>query len=130
MSPSVIEAVSLTKVFRDFWMREKVTAVNDLNFDVRPKEVFGLLGPNGSGKSTTLKMLLGLLFPSRGRITVFGRRPTDVAVKARIGFLPEESYLYPFLDAYETLDYYGRLFHQPRGAHAEPAWACCWRWSA
>jgi len=110
----VIETRGLTKVFRDFWLREKVTAVSDLNLQIHPREVFGLLGPNGSGKSTTLKMILGLLFPTRGRIMVLGKRPTDVAVKARIGFLPEESYLYPFLDARETLDFYGRLFHQPR----------------
>jgi ABC-2 type transport system ATP-binding protein len=104
----------LTKVFRDFWLREKVTAVAELDMEILPREVFGLLGPNGSGKSTTIKMILGLLFPTRGRISVFGHRPTDVAVKSRIGFLPEESHLYPFLDARETLDYYGRLFHQPR----------------
>ncbi|HAU37146.1 MAG TPA: ABC transporter ATP-binding protein [Phycisphaerales bacterium] len=111
---NVIETAGLTKVFRDFWLREKVTAVADLDLAIRPHEVFGLLGPNGSGKSTTLKMILGLLFPTRGRIAVFGRRPTDVMTKARIGFLPEETYLYPFLNAHETLDYYGRLFHQPR----------------
>jgi len=111
---SIIETRQLTKTFRDFWLREKVTAVSELDLDVRAREVFGLLGPNGSGKSTTLKMILGLLFPTRGQIAVFGKRPTDVATKARIGFLPEESYLYPFLDAYETLDFYGRLFHQPR----------------
>jgi len=110
----VVSTVKLTKVFRDFWLREKVTAVADLDLEVYSNEVFGLLGPNGAGKSTTLKMLLGLLFPTRGRLSVFGRRPTDVAIKNRIGFLPEESYLYPFLDAYETLDFYGRLFHQPR----------------
>ena len=111
---NVVQTVGLTKVFRDFWLREKVTAVADLDLGIRPREVFGLLGPNGSGKSTTLKMVLGLLFPTRGQIAVFGRRPTDVAIKRRIGFLPEESYLYPFLDSYETLDFYGRLYHQPR----------------
>jgi len=109
---SVIEASKVTKVFRDFWLREKVTAVDQLDLSIRPREVFGLLGPNGSGKSTTIKMILGLLFPSKGRITVFGKLPTDVRVKSRIGFLPEESYLYPFLDARETLDFYGRLFQQ------------------
>jgi len=112
--PAVIEARNLTKTFRDFWLREKVTAVNALDLDIEPRQVFGLLGPNGSGKSTTIKMMLGLLFPTRGRISVLGKLPSDVAVKARIGFLPEESYLYPFLDARETLDYYGRLFHLPR----------------
>lgn len=111
---NVVATTKLTKVFRDFWLREKVTAVADLDLEIRPGEVFGLLGPNGSGKTTTLKMILGLLFPTRGHIAVFGRRPTDVATKKRIGFLPEDSYLYPFLDARETLDFYGRLFHQPR----------------
>jgi len=111
---AVVITSGLTKVFKDFWLREKVTAVAELDLEIRPREVFGLLGPNGSGKSTALKMILGLLFPTRGRIAVFGRRPTDVATKARIGFLPEESYLYPFLDARETLDFYGRLFHQNR----------------
>lgn len=111
---AVIVTRRLTKVFRDFWLREKVIAVCDLDLDIQPREVFGLLGPNGSGKSTTLKLILGLLFPTRGTISVFGRLPTDVAIKSRIGFLPEDSYLYPFLDARETLDFYGRLFHQPR----------------
>ena len=111
---SVVRTHKLTKIFRDFWLREKVTAVSELDLDVMGREVFGLLGPNGSGKSTTLKMILGLLFPTRGVVTVFGRRATDVRVKSRIGFLPEESYLYPFLDAHETLGFYGRLFKQPR----------------
>ncbi len=111
---SVVKTIKLTKIFRDFWLRNKVSAVADLDLDILPHEVFGLLGPNGSGKSTTLKMILGLLFPTRGRVTVFGRKASDVQVKSRIGFLPEESYLYPFLDAYETLDFYGRLFHQNR----------------
>jgi len=110
---AVVRTFALTKVFRDFWLREKVTAVRDLDLTIRSGEVYGLLGPNGSGKSTTLKMVLGLMFPTRGRVTVFDKSPTDVKLKSRVGFLPEESYLYPFLDARETLDYYGRLFHQP-----------------
>ena len=113
-SEAVIATRALTKTFRDFWMRVKVMAVRDLDLAIRPGEVYGLLGPNGSGKSTTLKMILGLLYPSRGRVSVFGKPPSDVATKARIGFLPEESYLYPYLDAIETLDYYGRLFHLSR----------------
>ena len=79
-----IETVKLTKVFRDFWLRERVTALADLDLRVGAGEVFGLLGPNGSGKSTALKIILGLLFPTRGRVAVFGRRPTDVRSKARI----------------------------------------------
>ncbi len=108
----IVQTAGLTKVFKDFWRRDRVAAVNDLNLEVRRGEVFGLLGPNGSGKSTTIKMLLGLLYPTRGRISVFGRPPTDVAVKEHIGFLPEESFLYRFLDARETLDLYGRIFKQ------------------
>jgi len=110
----VIEARGLTKVFKDFWMRPRVTAVDQLDLSVQRHEVFGLLGPNGSGKSTTIKIILGLLFPTRGRVAVLGKLPTEVAVKSRIGYMPEESYLYRFLNARETLDYYGRLFHLDR----------------
>lgn len=109
---SVVHTIGLTKVFKDFWRRDKVVAVQDLDLDIQPGEVFGLLGPNGSGKSTTIKMLLGLLHPSKGRISIFGRPPTDVVTKERIGYLPEESYLYRFLNARETLDLYGKLFDQ------------------
>ncbi len=110
----VVECDVLTKVFQDFWGRGRVLAVDQLDLAIQPGEVFGLLGPNGSGKSTTIKMLLGLLYPTRGRARVFGRPPTDTSIKARIGYLPEESYLYKFLDAYETLDYFGRLFKLDR----------------
>lgn len=106
----IVEAVGLTKVFKDFWMRTKARAVDDVDFEIRAHEIFGLLGPNGSGKSTIIKMILGLLHKTRGRLSVFGRPPTDVAIKRRIGFLPEESYLYQFLNPRETLDYYGKLF--------------------
>ncbi len=106
----VISARGLTKVFRDFWQRPKVQAVAGITFDVHPGEVFALLGPNGSGKTTTLRLILGLLHPTAGSLTVFGRTPRAVAVKARIGYLPEESSLYPYLTARETLAFYGRLF--------------------
>ncbi|MBM4041680.1 MAG: ABC transporter ATP-binding protein [Planctomycetes bacterium] len=104
-----VQTLQLTKVFRDFWRRPKVRAVDQLTLDVRRGEVFGLLGPNGSGKSTTIKLLLGLLFPTSGGIRVLGRPPRDVSVKARLGFLPEETYLYPYLNAAETLEFFGRL---------------------
>jgi ABC-2 type transport system ATP-binding protein len=110
----VIKCSNLTKVFKDFWLRARVKAVDGIDMDVRNGEVFGLLGPNGSGKSTTIKMILGLLKPTSGRIAVMGKLPDDVAAKKMIGYLPEESYLYRFLNARETLDYYGRLFHQSR----------------
>ncbi len=109
-SNPIVEAVGLTKVFRDFWMRTKALAVDHIDFEIHPGEIFGLLGPNGSGKSTTIKMILGLLHKTSGQLTVFGRTPSDVTVKKHIGFLPEESYLYRYLNPQETLDYYGRLF--------------------
>ncbi|QQE13944.1 ABC transporter ATP-binding protein [Planctomycetota bacterium] len=111
---SVVKCVKLSKVFKDFWLRNRVKAVDQIDLDIRRGEVFGLLGPNGSGKSTTIKMILGLLHSTSGHIAVFGNMPKDVETKKRIGYLPEESYLYRFLNARETLDYYGRLFHQSR----------------
>jgi ABC-2 type transport system ATP-binding protein len=84
--------------------------VDNVDFDVRRGEVFGLLGPNGSGKSTTVKLLLGLLYPTKGHIEVFGHSPRHVQTKARIGYLPEESYLYRYLNSRETLDFFGNLF--------------------
>ncbi len=110
----VVQVRGLSRIFKDFWMRDRARAVDSLDFEIYPGEIFGLLGPNGSGKSTTIKLILGLLRPTRGRISVFGKPPTDVGVKARIGYLPEESYLYPFLNARETLDYYGKLFKLDR----------------
>ena len=106
----VIETRNLSKVYRDFWGRPKVRALKALDMEVRRGEIFGLLGPNGSGKSTTIKLLLGLLFPTSGHAYTFGVDATDVAKNSRIGYLPEESYLYKFLNAEETLDFYGRLF--------------------
>jgi ABC-2 type transport system ATP-binding protein len=109
-SESVVETRNLSKVYRDFWGRRKKEALKPLDLEIRRGEVFGLLGPNGSGKTTTLKLLLGLIFPTTGEALVFGQEATDVAKNERIGYLPEESYLYKFLDAEETLDFYGRLF--------------------
>jgi len=111
---AVIETDRLTKIFKDFWGRPKLKALDALSIRVEKGEVFGLIGPNGSGKTTTFKMLLGLLFPTSGTATLLGKPPTDVSVKARLGFLPEESYLYRFLNADETLDFFGRLFNLDR----------------
>lgn len=113
-SDIVIETRNLTKVYRDFWGRQKVRALNALDLEVRRGEIFGLLGPNGSGKTTTIKLLLGLLFPTSGQALVFNREATEVTKNERIGYLPEESYLYRFLNAEETLDFYGRLFNMER----------------
>jgi ABC-2 type transport system ATP-binding protein len=107
---TVLQTRALSKVYRDFWGRQKVRALKGLDLEVRRGEVFGLLGPNGSGKTTTIKLLLGLLFPTEGEALVFGKPASDVAKNERLGYLPEESYLYRFLTAEETLDFYGRLF--------------------
>jgi ABC-2 type transport system ATP-binding protein len=109
----VIETRNLSKIYRDFWGRQKVRALKALDLEVRRGEIFGLLGPNGSGKTTTIKLLLGLLFPTGGQALVFGKDASDVTKNERIGYLPEESYLYRFLNAEETLDFYGRLFDMP-----------------
>lgn len=115
----VVETQNLTKIYRDFWGREKVKALKSLDLEIRKGEVFGLLGPNGSGKSTTIKLLLGLLFPTSGRALVFGKDASEVTKNERIGYLPEESYLYKFLTAEETLDFYGRLFDMPAAVRKE-----------
>src|SRR5438477_12729592 len=109
----IVETRSLTKVYRDFWGRKKKTALNALDLQIYKGEIFGLLGPNGSGKTTTIKLLLGLLFPTNGDAFVFGEPAAKVEKNEKIGYLPEESYLYRFLNAEETLDFYGRLFDMP-----------------
>ncbi len=110
---NVIEIRNLSKVYRDFWGRKKVQALKSLSLEVHKGEIFGLLGPNGSGKTTTMKLLLGLLFPTTGDVSIFGQPASNVEKNERIGYLPEESYLYRFLNAEETLDFYGRLFNMP-----------------
>ena len=115
----VIQIRNLTKIYRDFWGRKKVRALNSLSLDVYRGEVFGLLGPNGSGKTTTLKLLLGLLFPTEGQSTILGQPASNVEKNERIGYLPEESYLYRFLNAEETLDFYGRLFNMSKAQRRE-----------
>ncbi len=112
-SQFAIETISLTKIFPDWWGRPRVVAVDNLNLKIYPNEIYGFLGPNGSGKTTTIKMLLNLLHPTKGAAIVLGGSSDQAAVSSRIGYLPEESYLYRYLTAYETLDFYGRLFGLP-----------------
>lgn len=114
-----IETIALTKIFPDWWGRQRVIAVDNLNLKIRTNEIYGFLGPNGSGKTTTIKMLLNLLHPTRGGATVLGGDSSDPGISIRIGYLPEESYLYRYLTAYETLDFYGRLFGLPRAVRKE-----------
>ena len=109
MSDEIIKLTDVRKTFRDFWLRPTVAAVDGLSLTVHRGEVFGLLGPNGSGKSTTIKMILGLLDPSGGKVSLFGRSPRSIEARRRLGYLPELSYLHPFLTAKETLMYYAGL---------------------
>jgi ABC-2 type transport system ATP-binding protein len=108
MAP-VIEIKNLRKSFRGHLGIGSHLAVDDLSLSVSPGEIYGLLGPNGAGKTTTLKVLLGLVKPDAGSVTLFGRSPRDVAARERLGFLPENPYFYDYLTAVEFLDLYGRL---------------------
>jgi ABC-2 type transport system ATP-binding protein len=100
----------LTKIFPvPFHPTRKVVAVKDLTLRIEPGEVYGLLGPNGSGKSTTLKIILGLVPPTRGRTEIFGRDSRLVESREAVGFLPENPYFYKFLTGAETLRFFGRL---------------------
>ena len=110
---ATLEAEGLRKVFRDFWKRPRTVAVDGVSLRAGPGEVIGLLGPNGSGKSTTIKMILGLLQPSAGRVRLFGLDPSSPAARARLGYLPELSNLHKFLTPRETLAYYAGLFGMP-----------------
>ncbi len=114
LNDEAVQTEQLTKVYKDFWGRDKVRALDALDLTIHRGEVFGLLGPNGSGKSTTIKLLLGLIFATGGTATVLGHRAGSSEINEKIGFLPEESYLYRFLNGEETLWFYGRLFRIPR----------------
>ncbi len=116
---NIIEIEDIRKVYKGFLNRKKNTALNGISFIVNEGEIFGLLGPNGSGKTTTLKLLLGLVFPTEGKIWVFSKKPSNIAVKNRIGFLPEESYLYRFLTAQESLSFYADFFGMNKSAKTE-----------
>lgn len=106
----IVQTRDLNKTYRPAFSRQSKTALHGLTIDVKRGEIFGLVGPNGSGKTTTLKLLLGLIKPTGGSVEIFGRGPRDVAVKKRIGFLPDGPYFYDHLNSYEVLDFYGKLF--------------------
>ena len=109
-----IEAMNLTKIYPGFWKSQATTALSGLNLTVKRGEIFGLLGPNGSGKTTTIKLLLGLINPTLGSATVLGQPAGDQETRRVIGYLPEETYLYRFLNARQTLDFYARIFNMNR----------------
>ncbi len=100
---------NLTKVFKGAMGRKPLTAVSDLSFTVKRGEVYGLIGPNGCGKSTTMKVMLGLLIPSIGKATIFGRNSSEVASRHDVGFVPENPYFYKHLTGRETLHFFGKL---------------------
>jgi ABC-2 type transport system ATP-binding protein len=109
MVASNSSAISLKRVVKTFG---NITAVNDVELEVKPGEIFGLLGPNGSGKSTAMKMLLGLVQPDAGAVEVFGVdvKRDPVAVKRQVGYVPESPRLYEFLTGLEYLDFIGDVF--------------------
>ena len=109
MNELAVAVTGLTKVFPVPFRRQSVVAVRDLDLRVKPGEVYGLLGPNGSGKSTTLKIVLGLVSPTRGRTEIFGRSSRLVESREAVGFLPENPYFYKFLTGTETLRFFGQL---------------------
>ncbi len=115
MSEAVIELKGVEKTFRDFWLRPLAKALKGIDLTVSRGDVFGLLGPNGSGKSTTIKLILGLLRPTAGEVRLFGLEPHSRMARSRLGYLPELSYLHPFLTARETLLYYAGLSGMKRG---------------
>jgi len=109
-----IHTAGLTKIYPGFWNAQLVTALSRLDLTVQRGEIFGLLGPNGSGKTTTIKLLLGLIHPSEGSATVLGQPAGDQATRKLMGYLPEETYLYRFLNARQILDFYARIFSMNR----------------
>jgi ABC-2 type transport system ATP-binding protein len=111
---TAIRTRELTKdYFVGFWRPRPYRALDRLSLEVAPGDVFGFLGPNGAGKTTTLKLLMQLVFPTSGAAEILGRPVGDIAVRRRIGYLPENPYFYDHLTAEELLDYYGRLFGMP-----------------
>lgn len=109
MNEPAVAVTGVTKVFPIPFRRRSVLAVRDLTLQVAPGQIYGLLGPNGSGKSTTLKIILGLVFPTRGKTEIFGRNSNLVESREAVGFLPENPYFYKHLTGRETLRFYGKL---------------------
>jgi len=121
---AAISIQGLTKKYVDVWQKQEVVAVNNLNLEVQEGEIFGFLGRNGAGKTTTIKMLLGLVFPTSGDATLLGKAMGDNAVKSQLAYLPEETYFYDSMTAWELLDYYGRLFRIPEPERSRRVQIC------
>ncbi len=117
----VLRVKALEKTFRLGFFRKKVDAVRGVSFDVRPGEIFGLLGPNGAGKTTTIKSILRLVRPSGGSVELFGGSPDEPAIRAKVGYMPENPYVYQYLRPLEFLDLCGRLVGMGRKERKERA---------
>jgi len=109
---SVIETKELTKYYY-LGKNKVVVGLENVSFSVEEGEIYGILGPNGSGKTTCLKLLLGILYPTKGEISILGRNQFDIEMKKNVGFLPENPYYYDYLTGPELLRFYGRLFDLP-----------------
>jgi len=109
MTKLAVALSGVTKIFSSAWQRRSIVAVRDLSLEVSAGQIYGVLGPNGSGKSTTLKIILGLISPTRGGVEIFGRESRETASRAEVGFLPENPYFYKYLTGNETLRFYGKL---------------------
>jgi ABC-2 type transport system ATP-binding protein len=115
----VLRIEGLTKIYKSLFTPAGVKAVDNLNLSIRQGETYSIVGPNGSGKTTTLKIVLGLIFPTDGTATIFGKYVDDLSVRERIGFLPEDAYLYDLFTGEELLDFYAGLFGYPRKKRKE-----------
>jgi ABC-2 type transport system ATP-binding protein len=113
-SDVVLEVSQLRKTFQLGLLRKRVEAVRDISFEVRRGEVFGFIGPNGAGKTTSIKMMLQLIFPSGGQVKLFGASTFDPEARQRLGYLPENPYIYAYLKPLEFLDLCGRLTSMSR----------------
>jgi ABC-2 type transport system ATP-binding protein len=111
---TVLEVAHLARSYRTNLSLKKYWILRDLSFAVEQGEIFGFIGPNGAGKTTTIKLIMDLVRPDAGTIRIFGESHHSVAVKRRLGFLPENPYFYDYLTAEEFLDFYARLFGYPR----------------
>ncbi|MBD2137134.1 ABC transporter ATP-binding protein [Anabaena sp. FACHB-1237] len=110
----VVLTSELQKVYRTgFWLNQKIVSLQNCSLQVYAGETFGLLGPNGAGKTTLLKLLLGIIRPTAGRGLLLGKPLGDRSVKQRIGYLPENPYLYEYLTGWEFLEMAAGLFQIP-----------------
>jgi ABC-2 type transport system ATP-binding protein len=105
-----ISIEELTKVYRSPLGKQGVKALDHLSLEIKQGETLAIIGPNGSGKTTTLKLLLGLMYPTAGTAKILGESIFNVKAREKVGFLPEEPYFYDCFDGEELLDYYGKLF--------------------